>query len=584
MSASFLRRQRGAVLILLLAVLVIGASWFLVRRLDAVAGDFTAVNRAYNAAVLNRAKQALIGYVAAQADKQFENNPGALPCPEAPAYFNSATGNDGKVASSCTLPVVGRFPWRTIGTDKLIDAAGEPLWYVVSPGWSYTGWNTTINSNSVGQLTVDGVAGTDNDTVVALLIAPGPPINVTASTGCTAWAQSRPTSGTPDWRNYLECENATSPADSVFVTTGPSGSFNDQVVRITKADIMPGIEAAIANRIEREIVPVLKTIYAAPGWGLTGSNVIYPFAAPFTDPSTSGMQGAPATYGGLLPLSYSETSPGSGTACTGGVGAPQCSPSFVAWSSASMSGGSIYSPSCTTTATQISCTFYYWCFLSGCGPSSLPFTLNATASNVGMVMRQLNVNAAMTNVDASGRSASGIMNSNGSSAVTLNGSTTVPGSGSFFSNALCGISGFLSFFFGCKQYTILVPITLLADHPILDPSNATYGWFLRNKWHELTYYAIATNYSPVVMPAQPSCTTGTSCLSVSNVTPAAAQRAILILAGRSINGSERPSDTLANYLEFGNATGAFERQRVSTAVAALLKKPFNDRIVVVDTN
>ena len=56
------------------------------------------------------------------------------------------------------------------------------------------------------------------------------------------------------------------------------------------------------------------------------------------------------------------------------------------------------------------------------------------------------------------------------------------------------------------------------------------------------------------------------------------------MAGRSINGASRPSSTLADYVEFGNATGSFERQPVSTAVAPALKKPFNDRIVVVDQN
>jgi hypothetical protein len=59
---------------------------------------------------------------------------------------------------------------------------------------------------------------------------------------------------------------------------------------------------------------------------------------------------------------------------------------------------------------------------------------------------------------------------------------------------------------------------------------------------------------------------------------------MLILAGRSINGTTRPSATLANYLEFGNATAAFESQTVSRTVAAALKRPFNDRVLVVDSN
>jgi hypothetical protein len=148
MKTASLGRQRGAVLLAMLAVLVLGGMWYLVSRLSAASGDFTAATRTRNALVLNQAKQALIGYVAAQAAKAGENHPGALPCPEAAAYFDNPT-QDGQTAGSCTLPKVGRFPWRTIGTDKLVDASGEPLWYVVSPGWAYTsGAGPVINSST----------------------------------------------------------------------------------------------------------------------------------------------------------------------------------------------------------------------------------------------------------------------------------------------------------------------------------------------------------------------------------------------------------------------------------------------------
>jgi len=60
-------RQHGAALIALAAVMVLGSSWYLVSRISAESGLATAVNRARNAKVLNRAKQALIGYVAQQA-------------------------------------------------------------------------------------------------------------------------------------------------------------------------------------------------------------------------------------------------------------------------------------------------------------------------------------------------------------------------------------------------------------------------------------------------------------------------------------------------------------------------------------
>jgi hypothetical protein len=131
-----------------------------------------------------------------------------------------------------------------------------------------------------------------------------------------------------------------------------------------------------------------------------------------------------------------------------------------------------------------------------------------------------------------------------------------------------------------------MPIALLADHPVLNSTDPVTGWFMRNEWYRVLYYAAAQTTTPAALPAAPACNPGTSCVTVSNLTPLPNnnKRAILILTGRSINGTARPSGTLADYLEFGNAAGSFERQPVSTAVDATLKKPFNDRIVVVDFN
>src|SRR3954465_13631650 len=132
------RRQRGAALLALLAMLMLGTSWTLLSRLNAGADGLVAEKRLRNAEVLNQAKQALIGYVAAQAARTGENNPGALPCPENPGDFDSAAGRQGRAGINCGLlnaQKIGRFPWRTLGTDQLVDADGEPLWYVVSRNW-----------------------------------------------------------------------------------------------------------------------------------------------------------------------------------------------------------------------------------------------------------------------------------------------------------------------------------------------------------------------------------------------------------------------------------------------------------------
>jgi len=215
--------------------------------------------------------------------------------------------------------------------------------------------------------------------------------------------------------------------------------------------------------------------------------------------------------------------------------------------------------------------------LLGAG-TSMNFTLAATANNVGMALRKFDTTVAMTGIDPAGRSAGALMASDGSARVTLSGSMPISG-GNLISDALCTLLGLT-----CYQMNISMPIALLADHPVLNSTDPVTGWFMRNEWYRVLYYAAAQTTTPAALPAAPACTAGTNCVTVSNLTPANNKRAILILTGRSINGSGRPSGTLADYLEFGNATGAYERQPVSTAVAPALKKPFNDRIVVVDIN
>ncbi|HEY5899626.1 MAG TPA: hypothetical protein VIV54_18825, partial [Burkholderiales bacterium] len=146
------------------------------------------------------------------------------------------------------------------------------------------------------------------------------------------------------------------------------------------------------------------------------------------------------------------------------------------------------------------------------------------------------------------------------------------------------VTASLPWSFNNTNFTVTMDIGVLADHVLLSSTDATTGWFVRNEWYRLTYYAATARHTASVLPTSPACTTGVNCLSIANVTPSGAQRAILILAGRSINNATRPSATLGDYLEFGNAAGSYERQTVSSVVAAGLKRPFNDRIVVVDTN
>lgn len=558
MKLIFLQRQRGMALLVMLAVVMLSALSVLVGTLNSSSEDLVAAKRARNVQVMMLAKMALIGHVAREAAKGGENNPGRLPCPEAAGDYGNPAA-EGIASGNCTLPAIGRLPWKTLGLDQLVDADGEPLWYVVSPGWAYTSAYLTINSNTPGYLRVDA---TDN-AAVALIVAPGPAMNVQASTGCTARSQSRGASP-PNALDYLECYDT---ATASFATTGATTSFNDAVLKVTTADVLPALEAAIAQRMEREIAPRLKTVYANTDgitkWGTSrtsSSPPTYPFATPFADPDLSTYQGAASTREGLLPFSYSDCTPGTD---------PRCTTAFHSWSAtvAKISGTATYTPDTCGTATS---PYSYMC--TGWWNSPNPgdtaqMKYDDRLGNVGSALRTFTladyVSAARYYNYQTGTWTS----------VTPTRTRTFNSDGSFsfvLTYTFPYVNGWGYFEFKSSRPTF-------SDHALLSSTDATTGWFVRNEWYKLTYYAVAQGYTGT---STPSCTTSSSCITVDNVAPSGAQRAILLLAGRSVNGAARPSSTLGDYLESGNATGAYERQPVSRVIGAA----FNDRVVVVDSN
>ena len=104
----------------------------------------------------------------------------------------------------------------------------------------------------------------------------------------------------PNLRDYLGGYTASAFRSGV-VDNATNQAFNDQVVAIGAADLMPALEAAIAKRIERDVIPELKRVYATPTWGLSAEHAVHPFAAPFGDPGTSSFRGAAGALQGLLP-------------------------------------------------------------------------------------------------------------------------------------------------------------------------------------------------------------------------------------------------------------------------------------------
>ncbi len=152
------RRQRGVALLVLITVILLAASYTLLKKLNAGIPDI--VRHVDSAKVLGEAKAALIGYAL-----RSQIRPGALPCPD---NNLDPEGNDG-LSDACVenagLVVAGRLPWRTLGLADLRDSAGERLWYV--PAIEFDG-NTAINSDSNASLVVDA-----SPQIAAVIIAPG---------------------------------------------------------------------------------------------------------------------------------------------------------------------------------------------------------------------------------------------------------------------------------------------------------------------------------------------------------------------------------------------------------------------------
>jgi hypothetical protein len=279
-----IRRQNGVAMLAMVAVLVMAVLAGIVSLVHSALSR-PATNRHQNAAVLQQAKDALIGYVVKEVMDLSNKAPGQLPCPEAPG--DAGTSLEGRASGSCSAATsIGRLPWRTLGLDKLVDAASEPLWYAVSPAWAGSGI-TKINSGTPGELSVDGL--TD---VVAVVIAPGPALSTSPTSAqqvapysCAAKTQFRndrshvPTGGNPDVADYLECVNATfPPADvrmgSTIVGNDTNPVLNDQLVYITAKDILNAIQGPVAERTQKTIAPLLNEFSAT--W--IGSGTIRPAA------------------------------------------------------------------------------------------------------------------------------------------------------------------------------------------------------------------------------------------------------------------------------------------------------------------
>ena len=215
-------RQKGAALILLVFMMALILTTYAIRTTTGV--EYKTERDLKTSKAQVEAKAALLGWSVRQ------SNPGQLPCPEDTSVIGAAM--EGRAKTSCTLPAIGRLPWKTLGIGDIRDGNNEKLWYAISPGFRLS----PININTAAALNINALP----NSAIAIIFSPGTPLST----------QSRPVptaSSPPDVTHYLDLSNNN--GDSSFVTQGGATVFNDQLMTITKEELF----SLVVKRILREI-------------------------------------------------------------------------------------------------------------------------------------------------------------------------------------------------------------------------------------------------------------------------------------------------------------------------------------------
>lgn len=283
------KSQQGAALLIFMLILISASSYALVTKLNAATKTHTRQQTTSKA--LAEAKQALISYAVTYPDKvNPDYGPGYLPCPD--------INNNGSAGGSCSAggdTTIGRFPWVTLKMNDLTDSSGQRLWYALTDNYKYNPKLEPLNSETPGQLNVDvdadgDIDANDIDDIVAVLIAPGAPIN----------NQNRDPGETDiavEIANYLEADNAD--FDTDFVISN-SDAINDRLIFITRQELMEQVEKRVLGEVSQFLLeykhdpdhddvngvdpdcPV-----ATPDCDDVGA---YPWLSPFADPKAVARQ------------------------------------------------------------------------------------------------------------------------------------------------------------------------------------------------------------------------------------------------------------------------------------------------------
>lgn len=182
------KREQGVSLLILMVLVVAGALVYLLGSFSPQVVDSYRVRKTEEALAL--AREALIGYALKYRDQEGDSVVyGYLPLPDLGTSRNNNIGcaEEGCDAANFTgngddVTVIGRLPWRTLGTEALRDGHGECLWYAVAGSHQRIHRASPMNWDTLGQLDVQvangsgalaSIVNSAHDHPVAVIFSPG---------------------------------------------------------------------------------------------------------------------------------------------------------------------------------------------------------------------------------------------------------------------------------------------------------------------------------------------------------------------------------------------------------------------------
>ena len=257
---SSIKKQHGAALIVLFITIIASGAVFLLSGKIPDNGRLDTANK--TSASLSKAKAAVIDYAVAYYFSNAAGHHGFLPCPE-----TTNSTSEGSAVLNCAIGgsrhvnQLGRLPWRTLQIPALKDAAGECLWYAMSGSFSPSPRALMLNDDTPGMFQIVNEnaqlikGATSEDRVVAVIMAPGLPVNNQSRPGTTPNIPCKVPRNTVVASNYLETfqniDNASvdeinpDQVDQFIAATNFSEkpSFNDRLITITHNEIFDAIKS-----------------------------------------------------------------------------------------------------------------------------------------------------------------------------------------------------------------------------------------------------------------------------------------------------------------------------------------------------